>query len=232
MTIERVEIGPHVLYRGDSFEILPTLGAVDAIVADPAYGTGKLSTPGASYKTLPKRENYDWDVWDESWIGMNAFLCAAVFTPPQHLVSMLSRPNARLLAAVSKQGVCVRNVSPRYGLQPIVLLGKTPVNYGSDWIEFVQDGKRDLHPNQKPAEVMRWLVALCSSVKQVVLDPFMGSATTGAACVELGRLFVGIERDAKHFDTACRQMELALLRPQLFSAESLEKPKQAGLGLP
>jgi DNA modification methylase len=58
---------------------------------------------------------------------------------------------------------------------------------------------------------------------QTILDPFMGSGTTGVAAVKLGRKFIGIEIEPKYFDIACRRIADALARPELF----IEPPKPA-----
>ena len=63
-----------------------------------------------------------------------------------------------------------------------------------------------------------------------VLDPFMGSGTTGVACVKLGRKFIGIELDEKYFDIACRRIQDAVYRPDMFITEK-KKEEQMGMGL-
>ena len=63
---------------------------------------------------------------------------------------------------------------------------------------------------------MRELVALFSNHKDIILDPFMGSGTTGVACVKLGRKFIGIEIEPKYFDIACRRIEKAYQQPDFF----------------
>jgi hypothetical protein len=65
---------------------------------------------------------------------------------------------------------------------------------------------------------------------ELVCDPFMGSGTTGVACANLGRAFVGVEQDAKWFDLACRRIEEAYRQPRLFE-EPAPKPVQQGLDL-
>lgn len=85
-----------------------------------------------------------------------------------------------------------------------------------------------LHTTQKPLELMETLVSLFSNQGDVVLDPFMGSGTTGAACIQLGRKFVGIERDVKYFDVACKRIEQAVAQGQLFAPESM-KQEQVGM---
>lgn len=70
-----------------------------------------------------------------------------------------------------------------------------------------------LHPTEKPVSLMRELVSLFTDVGEVILDPFMGSGTTGVACARLGRKFIGIERDPKYFDLACARIEDAVAQP-------------------
>jgi DNA modification methylase len=77
-----------------------------------------------------------------------------------------------------------------------------------------------LHPTQKPVAVMAWSVAKTSGT---VLDPFMGSGTTGVACANLGRIFIGIEREPTYFDIACRRIEQAYEQGDMF----IERPKPA-----
>jgi DNA modification methylase len=83
------------------------------------------------------------------------------------------------------------------------------------------------HPTQKPVEVMSWCLGFLPDA-QTILDPFMGSGTTGVACAKLGRKFIGIELELKYFDIACRRIEEAYRQPRLF-AEPAPKPKQQSL---
>ena len=86
------------------------------------------------------------------------------------------------------------------------------------------------HPNEKPLELMLKIVGIHSKPGDTVLDPFMGSGTTGAACAMMGRSFVGIELDVAHFETACRRIEEAYRQPRLF-AEPKPAPVQEALAL-
>mgnify|MGYP001616039638 FL=1 len=86
------------------------------------------------------------------------------------------------------------------------------------------------HPTQKPLPLMRELVELFSDFGTVVCDPFMGSGTTGIACLKLGRRFVGIEVDGGHFDTACRRIVEAIRQPDmLLSLQREQKPRQMSI---
>jgi site-specific DNA-methyltransferase (adenine-specific) len=85
------------------------------------------------------------------------------------------------------------------------------------------------HPAQKPVELMAALVSDFTDAKESVLDPYMGSGTTGVACMNLGRYFIGIEREPKYFDIACRRMQKAYDQPDMFIAPPEPKPVQGVL---
>ena len=80
------------------------------------------------------------------------------------------------------------------------------------------------HPTQKPIEIMKWSIEYLPYC-ETILDPFMGSGTTGVACVKLGRKFIGIELDEGYFDIACKRIEEAYKQPDLFIEQS-KPPKQ------
>ncbi len=71
------------------------------------------------------------------------------------------------------------------------------------------------HPTQKPLRVMEWCLDFTDA--KIIFDPFMGSGTTGVACVNMGRKFIGIEREPKYFEIACKRIEQAYSQPRLFS---------------
>ena len=78
------------------------------------------------------------------------------------------------------------------------------------------------HYTQKPIEVMRWCIEQAGN-PQSILDPFMGSGTTGVACAQLGRSFIGIEREPAYFDIACERIEQAYQQGQLFEHEPIKQ---------
>ena len=83
------------------------------------------------------------------------------------------------------------------------------------------------HPTEKPVGLMCWCVERVTPA-DIILDPFMGSGTTGVACANLGRKFIGIEIDPGYFDIACRRIEEAYRQPRLF-AEPEPKPTQSDM---
>jgi site-specific DNA-methyltransferase (adenine-specific) len=94
------------------------------------------------------------------------------------------------------------------------------------WKGVRQDGEKGLpkyHVMQKPIAVMEWCIGQLKGPGQVILDPYMGSGSTGVAAVKLGRQFIGVEKDPKHFDVACFRILQSTKQTDLF----IEKPKPA-----
>lgn len=91
----------------------------------------------------------------------------------------------------------------------------------------MQDGKE--HPTQKAVFIMEWCLGFLTDA-ETIIDPFMGSGTTGVACANLGRKFIGIEIEEKYFDIACKRIETAYLQPRLF-AEPRRVPEPQELPL-
>ena len=89
--------------------------------------------------------------------------------------------------------------------------------------QALRDGRK--HPTQKPVQLMQWCLGFLPQ-GDTILDPFMGSGTTGVACVNLGRSFIGIEREPTYFDIACRRIEEACKQPRLFDDQPAPKPVQ------
>ncbi len=88
----------------------------------------------------------------------------------------------------------------------------------------LRDGKR--HPTQKPVELMEWCIGFLPNA-QTILDPFMGSGTTGVACVKTGRKFIGIELDHDYFEIACDRIQKAVDQPDLFIAKPKPQTQKA-----
>jgi len=93
--------------------------------------------------------------------------------------------------------------------------------------EALRDGRH--HPTQKPIELMQWCLGFLPDC-QTILDPFMGSGTTGVACAKLGRKFIGIEIEPKYFDIACKRIAAAYAEPRLPGLDT-PKPTQQMMGL-
>ena len=89
------------------------------------------------------------------------------------------------------------------------------------WRQSVLSYEKE-HPTQKPVPLMEWCLGFVPDAV-TILDPFMGSGTTGVACVNQSRRFIGIELEPKYFDIACKRIQAALDAPDMF----VEQPKKA-----
>lgn len=228
----RVEhIGNATLYLGDCREILPTLGPVDAVVTDPPYGIGfEKGAGGNGAQPKERRRDYgpihgDDKAFDPApWLMWPCILWGA-----NHYSSAL--PHGRWLAW-NKLG----SLEPWDSFSDVEFAWQNV--RGADRIfsllwkglcqgEKINGGVRG-HPTQKPVALMEWCLGFVPNAV-VILDPFMGSGTTGVACARLGRAFVGIEIDPAYFDIACERIAKAYAQPDLFVAPPEPALKQGDL---
>jgi len=199
----RIEkIGDATMYLGDCLEILPTLGKVDAVVTDPPYGIGIAANP-----VRQKHERMAWDdlTPDVAWIvalgvpsiiwGGNYFGLPAA---QRFLIWDKLQPENFSLAMCEQAWTNIGG--------PAKMFRKSVLGYEKE------------HPTQKPVALMEWCLGFLPDA-QTILDPFMGSGTTGVACANLGRKFIGIEIEQKYFDIACRRISEAYKQPRLFEDE-------------
>ena len=213
------------LYLGDCRDILPTLGKVDATICDPPYGVnGGSGTKGkASSKTkyspcFPDTPEYIKNVCAEAikfCLSISTRMAITtgsrnMFCYPQPTdIGGFTHPAGN---GLSYWGMVTFQPILFYGRDPRI--GKTisamthPMNSSAD--------KRINHPCPKPIKEWKWLVNKASLEGELILDPFMGSGTTGVACVELNRKFIGIELDENYFDGACRRIENATKQVDMF----------------
>lgn len=209
------QIGDCTLYQGDCLEIMPTLGKFDAVVTDPPYGIGINKSNRLSVSRGFAGQSWDESPGDISWlIPMNvpAIVWGGNYfdLPPTRAPLVWDKNNAgRDFADFELAWSNLDMVARRIVFRPMNMDG----------------GK--LHPTQKPVAVMKWCLGFLPDA-EAILDPFMGSGTTGVACVKLGRKFTGIELDARYFDIACKRIEDAYAQPDMF-VPAPEKPVQEPL---
>jgi site-specific DNA-methyltransferase (adenine-specific) len=255
--MSRIErIGDCTLYLGNSLAIVPTLGKVNSVIMDPPYEAIMHAAKGAAARRLRtdgRREitSLDFDSIDEirqEVAYQVAAVCsgwALIFCTPEGVGRWADAIN---ITTAKYKRACTW-VKPDSTPQ---LNGQGPAmgaeNFVAAWcgVGFARwnaGGKRGVythltnppdrhgeHPTEKPVRLMRELVRDFTNVGDLILDPFMGSGTTGVACVKLGRKFIGIEIDEKYFDIACRRIEAAYAQPDLFIEQAkVEQPKQLDL---
>lgn len=215
------------LYLGDCLEVLPLMPAADLLLTDPPYGIGANKMTLGNGKRRLDRGDEDWDA----------------APPPQWLLEMaihqakaailwggnyFKLPPARCWLVWDK-GTGDNSFADAElawtNIDSVVKLLK------HSWVgaNAKEQGEDRTHPTQKPVRVMEWCLDRIDGT--VVCDPFMGSGTTGVACVRRGKQFIGIEKDRGYFDIAVKRIDKALDidRDSLWSAKALAKETQQPL---
>lgn len=231
-----VTIGRATLYCGDCREILPTLGKVDAVVTDPPYILSD-SGPGESHfgLSLSKFDGADYKAIVKGFDIPEVFGLLEAICQPFNLFCFCS--NKQISALMSYHEARARATTllvwHKVNAAPFANgVWRGDIEYvvhardkGAVFVGGAMDKKKvqqhpivqdDAHPTVKPLSLVRRYVSICTYGDQTVLDPFMGSGTTGVAAVTTGRNFIGIEKDPKHFETACKRIEDAQRQGDFF----------------
>jgi site-specific DNA-methyltransferase (adenine-specific)/modification methylase len=208
------EIGNATLYLGDCMEILPTLGKVDAVISDPPYGI-HVSTR----VNFNKKQDWDKERPDLTpWLAIGKY---HLFWGGQYFADKLPMKEGWLTWCKRPIDMDFSNDNRSYATTELAWRdwGKAKF-YCQVWDGGMRAGlaeNRDFcHPSQKPIELMEWCINQLPQESQVIIDPFMGSGTTGVAAVKMNRKFIGIEREQKYFDIACKRIEQSQAQSTLF----------------
>jgi site-specific DNA-methyltransferase (adenine-specific) len=214
----KVEIGNATLYLGDCMDILPTLDKVDAVITDPPYGLGTKLSGGSWGATQNNKEVLDWDNKPVDNLAMTAVIGLG-------RVAVVWGGNYYSLPP-SRGWLSWQKIDSPPSMADFELAW-TSMNKNSKLFSCANGGLiRHGHPTQKPESLMRFCIHYCGEVS-TILDPFMGSGTTGVAAIQLGRKFIGIEREPKYFDIACQRIEQAVAQGQLFAPEPVKQTQEA-----
>jgi len=225
-----VKIGDATLYHADCREVLPTLGKFDLLLADPPYGLGidrKMAAVSGCKSGGMKAHKGDYlaSGWDDDPLSSaDAALLVSMCG-----VAILWGGNYYGLPGSQCWLVWDKQVNGNFAACELAWTNlKKPVQkFTWMWNGMLRQGgeERNGHPTQKPLALMAWCLDQVPAAK-TVLDPFMGSGTTGVACAQSGRSFTGIERERKYFDIACERISRAYAQGKLFAPE-IVKPQQA-----
>ena len=234
--VNKVQIGDCTLYQGDCLAIMPPIGKVDPVVTDPPYGIGQdkgfegFEGFGGFGPPIARRQYSD--EWDDvrppkaAFDSIQTTAIYAVIFGANYFTDMLP-VNGHWLVWDKK------NTMPTFSdceLAWTNIKRKSVKLLEYEYNGLIGKREKRVHPTQKPYEVMRWCIERLPKETETILDPFMGSGTTGVACAKLGRKFIGIELEPKYFDIACKRIEDAYKQPDLF-VEPPAKALQRGLDL-
>jgi site-specific DNA-methyltransferase (adenine-specific) len=210
-----VVLGGASLYLGDNREILPIVGKVGAMITDPPYGiSANKQTLGKGKKDFTRGGD-----WDDSAPDLSLCIAAAPLVclwGGNYFAHQLPVTNDWLIWHKLNDGRSFSECEMAW-----TNFGRQTRHLSHHW-----SGEEKNHPTQKPLKVMLWTLEQAGECESI-LDPFMGSGTTGVAAIQLGRKFIGIERDERYFEIACRRIEQAVAQGQLFAPEPMKQEQAA-----
>ena len=218
--MEIVELGSHKLYCADCADALPDLLLSSAIVSDPPYGMKwdtRTSRFGGGNDGSRAKRGAGISV-ERPVLGDDIPFDPAPWLKFKEVILWGSNHYARSLPRGTSL-VWIKRNDAAFGsfLSDAELAWKK----GGHGVYCIRDlsmyaiARKREHPTQKPVGLMRWCVTKVKS--QLVIDPFMGSGTTGIAAELEGKTFIGIEREQKYFDIACKRIESAISDPEQFA---------------
>jgi len=222
-SFRREQIGDATLYLGDCREILPLLPKVDAVVTDPPYGIG-----------WKPRVNHQDQAWvDEINFDIRSFLVGRfnLIWGGQYFADCLPASEGWLTWCKRPLNCDFSNDDRTYATTELAWRDWGKAKFISHvWDGGMRAGKAEnrtfCHPSQKPIEVMEWCIRQLPDDARTILDPFMGSGTTGVACVKLGRKFIGIEIEPKYFEIAVKRIRNAYAQPDFFVEAAKPSPAE------
>ncbi len=207
-----ITIGRATLYCGDARDIVPTL-SFDSVVSDPPYGM--------AFQSNHRIDQHDKIANDHD----EALLLWACQLQPRHSSYLFCRwdnlfavPKPKSLVTWIKNNHSMGDLDHEHGRQTEVALfypgpeHDFPKARPTDVIKAPRTGN-EFHPTEKPVQLMR---AFIEWTRGTVLDPFMGSGSTGCAAVAMGRDFIGCELSPAYFDIACDGIDKAQRQGSLF----------------
>ncbi len=256
MSYKRKEIiGDCVLYLGDCLEVMPTLDPVCHVICDPPYealvheNNKRLAAGGQLRDKRNPFELWDFESIDsirepfvklvkEKSNGWFVGFCIVEGVKPWEIViSAADIKYKRTCLWIKPDGMPQFNGQcPGIGYECFTVSwagsGHSKWNGGGKHGVYYcnkGDNRYGGHPTEKPVKLMSDIIKDFTNHGETILDPFMGSGTTGVACVKLGRKFIGIELEEKYFDIACKRIEEAYNQPDMFIEAEKKKIVQDDL---
>ena len=219
---KEVIIGDCRLLLGNCLEVMPMIGSVDAVVTDPPYGLaekwqgGKANTK-ARWKLNDGGANMGWDAELSNALPMALSLASDAIIWGGNYYDLPPKRGWLIWDKI------VREFTSGHCEMAWTTIDQPVRAFNFSHGALATEGK--FHPTQKPVSLMSWCLSFLPKSK-IILDPFMGSGTTGIACVKTGRSFIGIEQHEPYFDIACERIRKAYAQPDFFVQAKPPEPKQ------
>jgi hypothetical protein len=240
--VSRVEhIGAATLYLGNSLEIMPMLGKVKHVISDPPYEAtlhaAKSHLSKLRKDSGPELKEINFDAVDDirgDIVRLGADLCEGWFIAFCTVEGVAKWADCVNASRIKYKRACIwikpdstpqlNGQGPAQGAECFVVgwagTGHAKWNAGGKrgvYTHCVNNAERTgLHPTEKPRRLMAEIIADFTNPGETILDPFMGSGTTGVAAVMLGRPFIGIEQNETYFELACKRLTDAQRQGSLF----------------
>lgn len=225
--MNKVVIGDATLYLGDCMDILPTLPKVDAVITDPPYGMSFQSNyRQEKHLRIANDDTADIACAVIDWAIQNTSHSVYAFGRWDNIKDY---PKPKSLVTWVKNNWSMGDLHHEHARQTEVAFFYAGANHTfpegrpTDVISFARTAN-EFHPTEKPVGLMAQFIKWTAGA---ILDPFMGSGTTGVAAIQLGRKFIGIEREPKYFDIACKRIEQAVAQGQLFAPEPAKQVQES-----
>lgn len=219
-----VTIGECRLILGDCRDVLPTLGKFDLLLTDPPYGIDIGGSGNIGGSGIVKVKDYGKADWDKvgmdkaQWEAIKILSDKWIVWGGNHLADVMGS-SAGVLAWDKKCQNGWDDTFSEFEFAWTNLITRAK-GFRHLWAGALRHSEKGAnvrqHPTQKPIALMEWCLKFAPE-SQTVLDPFMGSGTTGVACANMGRKFTGIEREPKYFDIACERIENAYRQTRMFA---------------
>jgi len=244
MRIETLADGV-TIYEGDCRDILPTLGKVHHIITDPPFEKEAHNPISRTQKSIRSGipDSLDFEAINDElrcvipdWAAQKCFGWVLAFCQVEAVSDWRDVIEAAGIKYKRGMAWIKPDSSPQFNGQgpaqgyECIAAGWCGIGI-SKWYSGGKRGvythntnsreRHGVHPTEKPVSLMAELLDDFTAIGQTILDPFMGSGTTGVACIKMGRKFIGIEREPKYFDIAVKRISDALKQPDFF----IEKPK-------
>ena len=236
---EKVVIGNAELWHGDCLEVLPLLPEYDTIISDPPYEIRNKFGESDLYGKRLMQFHFD-EVGITNDVVIPALDIAFsksqsfhVFCEPEQyaFIAETARKNGMTPKPFAKVKLCSPPPMPgnwwpsgfelaMYGYKPGAYFGdqsakRSNIIVADSYRNGIRASEKIDHPTQKWLPMMEKIVFALVPLGGIAVDPFMGSGTTGVACMNLDRHFIGIEKERKYFDIACERIENAQRQSQL-----------------